>query len=70
MEKLLNIREISEILGVSIEHLRRLRKAGRMPEPLQLGRSLRWAQAVIENWIEDGCPSNAPKQQRKEGQME
>lgn len=36
-------------------------KAGRMPAPVRLGRSVRWRLADIEAWIEGGCKPVNPQ---------
>ncbi|MCM3425583.1 helix-turn-helix domain-containing protein [Bacillus paralicheniformis] len=51
MEKLLTPKQLSEILQVSIETLRRWRKEG-MPYK-QIGRSVRFNQEEVEKWIEE-----------------
>lgn len=45
--------EITEATGISYNDLRRMRKAGQMPEPdLRDGRSPAWSQPVIAGWIQ------------------
>lgn len=49
-------REVSKMLKLSERKIWSMRKEGRMPEPLQLGQSIRWSRDEIEAWIEAGCP--------------
>jgi predicted DNA-binding transcriptional regulator AlpA len=41
----------------STAHWRRLVDAGRAPQPVRLGRLVRWSIADLEAWERDGCPS-------------
>lgn len=44
----LNSEQAAELLGVSVDHLWKLRRDGQAPvEPLQLGRTLRWPTAPL-----------------------
>lgn len=42
--------------SVSIPHWRRMVDAGRAPQPVRLGRVLRWALATLQDWEARGCP--------------
>jgi predicted DNA-binding transcriptional regulator AlpA len=53
---LLRIRDIAARLGCSTKHITRLRAAGAMPRPLEIGALLRWDPNVVEDWIKRGCP--------------
>lgn len=54
---LLDVRQVSALLGCSGRTIYRLADAGRMPAPVRLGTLVRWHRPVIENWLADGCPS-------------
>lgn len=54
---LIDTQSVAELLGCSPRHVARLRDGGLMPTPLKLGRLCKWRRAVIEQWIEDGCPA-------------
>lgn len=60
---LLNVEQVATLLNCSPRHVYRLCDAGRMPRPVRLGALVRWNRAVIEAWIEAGCP--APKGGRR-----
>ncbi len=49
---LLTARECSELVRLDERTLRRLRKAGRFPEPIRFGRALRWKSSTVANWLE------------------
>lgn len=54
--RLISAERLAAILEVSKRTLWRLRSAGRLPRPIQLGGSVRWRADEIEQWIARGCP--------------
>jgi predicted DNA-binding transcriptional regulator AlpA len=44
------------LVGISRGHWLRLCSAGRVPEPVRLGRCVRWNVDELKRWIEAGCP--------------
>jgi excisionase family DNA binding protein len=48
--------ELATMLGVSERTLWRLLSAGKLPEPVRIGRNTRWRAAEVRDWIEQGCP--------------
>ncbi|HEY2841804.1 MAG TPA: helix-turn-helix domain-containing protein [Pirellulales bacterium] len=54
---LLDVGEVSRLLGCSARHVYRLSDAGRMPAPVKLGALVRWNRAAVESWIDQGCPA-------------
>ncbi|MBN8625036.1 MAG: helix-turn-helix domain-containing protein [Planctomycetes bacterium] len=48
--------ELATLLNVSERTLWRLLSAGKIPEPVRLGRSTRWRLDQVRQWINDGCP--------------
>jgi excisionase family DNA binding protein len=54
---LLTVAAAAEMLTVSVPTLRRMIAAGRTPQPVRLGRALRFRRADLLQWVEDGCPS-------------
>jgi len=53
---LLSANQVAELLGVSVRTLWRLLSAGKLPAPVRLGGSVRWRNADIRQWIDEGCP--------------
>ena len=49
--ELLTAADLCSLLKLDARTLRVLRHEGRVPEPIKLGRSLRWRRAEIEAWI-------------------
>ncbi len=62
---LLDVRAVAAFLRCSPRHVTRLAEAGRIPQPVRLGMLVRWSRAVIERWIEEGCPAC----DRREGRL-
>ncbi len=56
--KFIDIFELMDCLRVSRTTIKRWNSNGSMPEGIRIGpRLVRWERAVIEEWIEAGCPS-------------
>ena len=54
-ERLLSIGQVGEMLQVSLPTVRRLWAADRMPNPVRVGRQLRWRESELQAWINGGC---------------
>jgi prophage regulatory protein len=54
--RLLDVRAVAGLLGVSGRHVYRLADSGRMPRPMKLGGAVRWDRDEIRRWIDAGCP--------------
>jgi excisionase family DNA binding protein len=62
---LLPASHVAKMLQVSTRTLWRLLAAGKLIDPVKLGRSVRWRKDELMQWIAAGCP---PRPQReKEG---
>jgi prophage regulatory protein len=55
--RLLDVRAVAGLLGVSGRHVYRLADSGRMPRPMKLGGAVRWDRDEIRRWIDEGCPA-------------
>ena len=53
---MLDKQAVADAIGCSTRHIDRMVESGRIPLPVQLGRLVRWPQAVIDRWIAAGCP--------------
>jgi excisionase family DNA binding protein len=53
---LMTVRDVATQLRCSTRTVYRLCDTGRMPPPVRLGSLVRWNRAIVEQWIEDGCP--------------
>lgn len=57
--RLISAEQLALMLGISKRTLWRLRSAGRLPQSVRLGGSVRWPRDLICAWIEDGCPTTS-----------
>jgi len=55
--KLITVRELSGLLGMSKRTIWRLLSAGQVPQPVRIGRSTRWRLDEVRRWIDSGCPT-------------
>lgn len=53
--ELLTDAEIATLIKVSRRQVWKLLAMGRLPEPIRIGRSVRWKKTDIEAWIANGC---------------
>jgi excisionase family DNA binding protein len=51
--------DVATMLGISQSHFYQLLKSGRLPLPVQLGRSRRWIREELVAWLNAGCPNRA-----------
>jgi excisionase family DNA binding protein len=51
--------EVARMMGVSERTLWRLLSAGKVPQPVRIGRSTRWRLAEVRGWIAGGCPAES-----------
>ena len=50
--KLLSIKHVAKLLGVSEKTVQRMRDAGKLPPPKKLGRLIRWRYSDIQKFVE------------------
>ncbi|MGB0467075.1 MAG: helix-turn-helix transcriptional regulator [Pontibacterium sp.] len=58
-ERLLSMPQVEEITGFKKSYIFRERAAGRFPEPLRIGSSVRWKASDVSAWIEAFSKSTA-----------
>jgi predicted DNA-binding transcriptional regulator AlpA len=54
--ELLTASDVASLLRVDLRTLREMRHAGEFPDPIKVGRSLRWPRRVVARFIEDAQP--------------
>lgn len=54
---LVDAKGLAAMLGIGRSHVHELRLSGRLPEPVYLGRSVRWSAEELRRWIDAGCPA-------------
>ena len=48
---LLNVRGVSELLGISERTVWKMASCRELPAPLRIGRSQRWSKKALEEWV-------------------
>jgi excisionase family DNA binding protein len=56
VDRLIRIDEVANRVGISVRQAWRHDRAGKLPAPVRLGRSVRWRNSEINAWIAAGCP--------------
>ena len=59
MERLLAVREVANVCGLSARSIWRLSENGNMPKPVTIAGSRRWKESELRQWIAMGCPKIA-----------
>ena len=55
--RLLTMRQVCSLLGISVATAYRLQSRGEFPPSIKIGASKRWVESVIGAWIEERCPA-------------
>ena len=58
---LLDTGDVAAICRVHRRQIARWRDRGSMPQPIKLGKSVRWRAQDIEDWLTSGCPDMKSK---------
>ena len=53
--------QLASMLQISTRTVWRLKSAGQLPKPVEVGGSVRWRAEEIHNWINRGCPRTAER---------
>lgn len=51
-DKMVDMKFITEFTGLTDKWFYKLISEGQFPKPIKLGRSSRWMQSEVENWIQ------------------
>ena len=54
--QLLTAKQLGARLSLSKRQVFRLNSCGKLPAPIRIGGSVRWAYSTIQSWIDMGCP--------------
>lgn len=54
--KLLTAKKVGEMLSLSKRQIFRLNSCGKIPAPIRIGGSVRWAAHTIAEWLQAGAP--------------
>jgi predicted DNA-binding transcriptional regulator AlpA len=67
-EKLLTAKAVGEMLSLSKRQVFRLNCCGKIPAPIRIGGSVRWAESTIAAWLKAGAPDRSTFEAMKGGQ--
>ncbi len=56
--QMIDVREVATILSISTRSVWRLVSRGELPQPIRLGRNVRWRSTDIDRWIEEKLSAN------------
>lgn len=59
MGLLIDTKEATKLLRVSSRKLWQMYNTGEMPKPIKIGRTVRWAYAELQAWVDAGCPATS-----------
>lgn len=65
----LSAMRLSQRLGVSLRHIRRMDSAGKLPRPVRLGKVVLWKVDEINAWLNAGAPDRKTWEQMKKEVM-
>lgn len=54
--QLLSVKDVARTLSLSARSVWKLLSSGRLPQPVRLGRSVRWRADELTAWMDAGCP--------------
>lgn len=54
---LIPVEQVAEMLNLSTRTVWRMLAAGRIPEPVRIGGSVRWHLDRVRQWVDAGCPA-------------
>jgi excisionase family DNA binding protein len=54
MDSLIGIKELAEMLGVSVRHIHRMKASGQLPRPVYVGRSVKYQRSKLQQWMDNG----------------
>ena len=54
--QLLSAKAVGEMLSLSKRQIFRLNSCGKLPKPIRIGGSVRWAESMIAEWLAAGAP--------------
>lgn len=54
--QLLTAKALGQLLSLSKRQIFRLNSCGKLPAPIRIGGSIRWAESTIAEWLDAGAP--------------
>ena len=68
--QLLTAKKLGALLSLSKRQVFRLNSCGKIPAPIRIGGSVRWAESTIAQWLKAGAPDRKTWQAMKEAKGE
>jgi predicted DNA-binding transcriptional regulator AlpA len=65
--QLLTAKELGVLLNLSKRQIFRLNSCGKIPAPIRIGGSVRWAESTIVGWLQAGAPDRKTFEAMKGG---
>lgn len=56
---MIDARQIGALLSVCLRTVRIWDSTGKLPQPVRIGKCVRWRRSEINDWIAAGCPPRA-----------
>jgi predicted DNA-binding transcriptional regulator AlpA len=69
-EKLLTAKALGQMLSLSKRQIFRLSSCGKLPAPLRIGGSVRWAESTIAEWLKAGAPDRKTFEQMQKSDQD
>lgn len=64
--QLLGAEALGQMLSLSKRQIFRLNSSGKIPAPIRIGGSVRWAESIIVDWLQAGAPDRKTFEAMKE----
>lgn len=64
--QLLTAKQLGSLLSLSKRQVFRLNSCGKLPSPIRIGGSVRWAESTIAAWLQAGAPDRKTFEARRE----
>ncbi len=62
-DRMIPVAVVAEWTGLSKSKVIKMEREAEMPAAVRLGRSVRWRESTIAEWIAQGCPSQSREPQ-------
>lgn len=68
--QLLSAKTLGQMLSLSKRQIFRLNSCGKLPSPIRIGGSVRWAESTISEWLKAGAPDRRTFEAMQEAQSD
>lgn len=67
IESLLTVPQVAKLIGLAPRTVWKMIAEGRIPEPIRVGRYVRFKASEVDRWIKTGCPNREALESRVDG---